>query len=325
MHDLNSNIIAAVGDWLKAGETVWLATIVATVGSSPRPAGSLLAINGNGDWIGSVSGGCLEEDLIRRLLASPESDSARWPLFIEYGVETSDQDRFRLPCGGEIQLLVERHTPASSGTHFQQLQQELQRRQRLVRKVVLATGQCSLEPMLPMAEIELDDQVLLHKISPETRLLIVGTGEVSRYVARFAMANGFEVTLCEPRECFFRGWSEPGVEIVQGLPDDLVLERFADSCSAIVALAHDPRIDDMALTAALHSQAFYVGAMGSQRTTAQRRQRLRELGLGSNQLDRLHAPIGFHIGSKAPAEIAISILAELLAERHRLLRRPAAL
>lgn len=324
MHDLNSSIIAAVRDWLADGRRVWLATIVATTGSSPRPVGSLLAINDQGHWLGSVSGGCLEEDLIRRLLAQPGSDSGPWPQLIEYGVETADQVRFRLPCGGQIRLLLEQHDAASLA-HFQQLHERLQRRERLVRKVSLAGGDCALEAVRAMPEVELDDAALRHKMSPEFRLLIVGTGEVSRYIARFAQANDFAVSLCEPRDIFRNGWDEPGVELIARLPDDLIEERFSDACCAIVAVAHDPRIDDMALLAALASQAFYVGAMGSRRTSAQRRQRLNELGLGRNQIDRLHAPIGFDIGSKAPAEIAISVLAELLAERHRLLRRAVVL
>jgi xanthine dehydrogenase accessory factor len=322
LQSLNSSVIAAVYGWLTAGRTVWLATIVETVGSSPRPAGSLLAISDAGQWIGSVSGGCLEEDLIQRLLGDADSDDGNWPRLIDYGIEAHDQDRFRLPCGGRIRLLVEKLVPAKAREHFHELQQKLQARQRLVRKVDIATGQCSVESLQAMAEIELDELALRHKMGPETRLLIIGTGEVSRYVARFALANEFVVTLCEPRDIFREGWDEPAVEIVQQLPDDLVMERFADTSSAVVALAHDPRIDDMALLAALNSSAFYIGAMGSRRTTAQRRQRLYELGIAPNQLNRLHAPIGFDIGSKAPAEIAIAILAQLLAERHRLLRLP---
>lgn len=325
LHDLNSTIIATVVDWLTAGETVWLATIVATVGSSPRPAGSLLAISESGSWLGSVSGGCLEEDLIQSLLAKPGREDETWPRRIDYGIEAADQARFRLPCGGAISLVVERLAPAAAGMHFRELQARLQRRDRVVRKVLLATGECSLESVHAAPEIELDDTALRHKMSPDFQLLIIGTGEVSRNLARFALANSFAVTLCEPRDIFRKGWREPGVEIVPTLPDDLVGERFSDPCSAIVAVAHDPRIDDMGLLAALSSSAFYIGAMGSRQTTAQRRQRLHELGVGQNQLNRLHAPIGFDIGSKAPAEIAISIMAELLAERHRLLRRPVAL
>lgn len=321
MQSLNSDVIAAVHDWLVAGQPAWLATIVDTVGSSPRPAGSLLAISDTGQWMGSVSGGCLEEDLIQRLLVNVDAGAGAWPQLIDYGIDERDQGRFRLPCGGRIRLLVERLLPAAASEHFQELRQKLQRRQRLVRRVPLSGDLPLIEPLRAMAEVELDEFSLRHKMGPETRLLIIGTGEVSRYVARFALANEFEVTLCEPRDVFRKGWSEPGVDVVRALPDDLVVERFFDDCSAVVALAHDPRIDDMALLAALNSDAFYVGAMGSRTTTTQRRQRLHELGITSEQLRRLHAPIGFDIGSKAPAEIAISIVAQLLAERHRLLRR----
>ena len=321
MQSLNSSVIAAVATWLAAGKSAWLATIVETVGSSPRPAGSLLAISETGEWIGSVSGGCLEEDLIQRLLAETDVQEVAWPQLVDYGIEERDQGRFRLPCGGRIRLLVERLLPGETGSHFSELRHKLEARERLVRSVNLATGESRIESIYAAPEIELDSAALRHKMGPRSRLLIVGTGEVSRYVVRFALANEFEVTLCEPRDIFRQGWSEPGVEVVSRLPDDLVNERFQDHSCAVVALAHDPRIDDMALMAALSSEAFYVGAMGSRQSTAQRRQRLHELGVSDTQLGRLHAPIGFDIGSKAPAEIAISILAELLAERHRLLRR----
>ncbi|MFE8073106.1 XdhC family protein [Marinobacteraceae bacterium S3BR75-40.1] len=311
-------VLEQTAQWLRCGERVWLCTILSTWGSSPRPPGALLALSESGEWAGSVSGGCLEEDLIRRAQSDALAEGIQ---LVDYGVEEADKARYRLPCGGHIRLLVEFLAGEDDLAHVEALLQGLGERRRLTRKITLATGERSLLPDPVASGVAVDDEAAYHTLGPQCRLLLVGAGEVARYVARFAMAADFEVTLCEPREAFRRGWGEPGVPVEVRLPDDLIRERFNDRHSAILALAHDPRVDDMALLEALHSQAFYVGAMGSARTSAQRRQRLHELGIQSYQLARLHAPIGLDIGSKTPAEIAISILAQLVGERYRLLQR----
>ena len=154
------------------------------------------------------------------------------------------------------------------------------------------------------------------------RLLLLGAGDVAKYVAEMARALEYDVTLCDPRPNYLDNWEVEGVEKTSCLPDDVVRERFSNPYSGIVALAHDPRVDDMALMEALKTEAFYVGAMGSERTSAARRERLPELGLSQEEIERLHAPIGFQIESKTPAEIAISIMAEVTAEKYRA-RRPA--
>jgi xanthine dehydrogenase accessory factor len=158
---------------------------------------------------------------------------------------------------------------------------------------------------------------------PQFRMLLLGAGEVSYYVAQIATTVDFSVTLCEPRETFLQGFQQKGVEVIQCLPDDLVRERFSDPYCAVLALAHDPRVDDMALMEALKTDAFYIGAMGSLRTSEDRRERLAQLDCSSAEISQLHGPIGFDIGSKKPAEIAISIMAQVLAERHQLLNRLA--
>jgi xanthine dehydrogenase accessory factor len=143
---------------------------------------------------------------------------------------------------------------------------------------------------------------------------------VAKYVAEMALALEYDVTLCDPRPRYLDNWHVPGVETTSRLPDDIVRERFSNPYSGIIALAHDPRVDDMALMEALKTDAFYVGAMGSERTSAARRERLPELGLSKDEIDILHAPIGFQIDSKTPAEIAIAIMAEVTAVRHGALR-----
>jgi xanthine dehydrogenase accessory factor len=164
--------------------------------------------------------------------------------------------------------------------------------------------------------VQYDGHRLVHGLSPRYRLLLLGAGDVARYVAQMALALDYDVTLCDPRPAYLENWELPGVETVSDLPDDVVRERFSNPFSGIVALAHDPRVDDMALMEALKTDAFYIGAMGSDRTSAARRERLPELGLAAEEIARLHAPIGFPIGSKTPAEIAIAIMAEITAVRY---------
>lgn len=318
VHSVNERVLRHLSESLEAGHKGWLCTILETWGSSPRPAGSLLAVDDRGRWAGSVSGGCLEEQLIESARAQGLADR---PEQIDYGISEADQGRFRLPCGGRIRLLVEPFSGEAAREHLAGLLEALANHRRISRRVHLENGERELVAAPLVESVQLDGDQLVHTLGPGTRLLLVGAGEVARHLGRMALAADFSVTLCEPREAFLRGWDEPGIAVEQRLPDDLVRERFNDRHAAILALAHDPRVDDMALLAALTSKAFYVGAMGSQRTSAQRRQRLYELGLDRNAISRLHAPVGLSIGSKTPAEIAVSILAELVAERYRLLTR----
>lgn len=311
----HESVINDVLSWLEHGSRVWLCTIVETWGSSPRPAGSWLAVSDTGQWSGSVSGGCLEEDLLRRTV----EEGSDYPLVLDYGITDSDRDDFRLPCGGRIRLLVEPLGGSGALEHVRQLTESLNSRQPVARRVSLQ-GVVELELPEPAARpgIVFDGEELLQVLQPECRLLLIGAGEVARYVAEFATAADFTVTLCEPREAFFSGWGYSHLPLDRRLPDDLVAESFSDNWCGVLALAHDPRIDDMGLLAALQSPAFYVGAMGSKQTSDTRRERLLSLGLSEANLQRLRAPIGINIPSKTPAEIAISVVADLIAARHHL-------
>lgn len=311
----HESVFNDVHDWLHAGKRVWLCTITETWGSSPRPAGSWLAVSSDGDWSGSVSGGCLEEDLLNRCVAGGPD----MPQFIDYGISDQDRDDFRLPCGGHIRLLVEPLFPERDLPHVDVVLYALKSRSPVARIVSLATGIAQCEPAdNRQGGLTVDDQVLRHSLVPEFRLLLVGAGEVARYVGEFARAADFSVILCEPRSRFSEGWVHTGLPLVEALPDDLVSRSFNDPWAGVLALAHDPRVDDMALLAALNSRASYIGAMGSARTSAQRRERLASLGVSDGQLARLRAPIGIDIPSKTPAEIAISVVADLIVVRQHL-------
>lgn len=188
--------------------------------------------------------------------------------------------------------------------------------QRISREVDLHSGVISVRNSSDDEAVMLDERRMLHSLSPKYKLLLLGAGDVARYVAEMALALEYEVTLCDPRPDYLGNWHVDGVHVTAELPDDVVRDGFSDPYSGVIALAHDPRVDDMALMEALKTQAFYVGAMGSDRTSANRRQRLPELGLSEIEIARLHAPIGIDIGSKTPAEIAISVMAEVTKVRH---------
>ncbi|MFO7529749.1 MAG: XdhC family protein [Marinobacter sp.] len=305
----------SVRRWLSAGERVWLCTIVETWGSSPRPVGSWLAVSESGRWSGSVSGGCLEEELLRRTAAEGPVES----ILIDYGIADGDRDRFQLPCGGRIRLLVEPLVPSDNLSHIDSLLRAISERQPVVREVVVGGGMCLVGADGNARNgVTFDGQTLVHTLQPECPLLLIGAGEVARHVAEFASATGFTVTLCEPRDTFAEGWQYPHIPLIRRLPDDLIAEDYGDQWSGVLALAHDPRVDDMGLLAALQTPAFYVGAMGSHKTSEARRSRLASLGLDEAALARLRAPIGVNIPSKTPAEIAISIVADLITARHDL-------
>ena len=311
----HQSVIRDILAWLDQGQKVWLCTIVETWGSSPRPVGSWLAIAESGHWSGSVSGGCLEEDLLRRTADNGPDQ----PVLIDYGITNDDRDQFQLPCGGRIRLLVEPFDGKAGATHVRALAEALNKREPVARRVPLQ-GVPTLEyrQAHERSSVAFDGDQLVHSLQPECRLLLIGAGEVARYVSEFASAADFSVTLCEPREAFADGWAYPHIPLDRRLPDDLIADEFNDAFSGVLALAHDPRIDDMGLLAALHSSAFYIGAMGSRKTSEARRERLASLGVDAQVLERLRAPIGVNIPSKTPAEIAISVVADLVSARHHL-------
>jgi xanthine dehydrogenase accessory factor len=199
---------------------------------------------------------------------------------------------------------------------FSRLTDDLENHTKVSRVVDLGSGEISAYDRSSEEAVVMDDQKMVHSLSPMFRLLLLGAGDVAKFVAEMALALEYDVTLCDPRPNYLDNWNVDGVEKISRLPDDVVRDRFSNPYSGIIALAHDPRVDDMALMEALKTDAFYIGAMGSERTSAARRQRLPELNLSEDEINRLHAPIGFQIGSKTPAEIAISVMAEVTAVRH---------
>lgn len=318
MQAVDDEVLDQVCGWLEAGEPAWLATVIETWGSSPRPVGSLFACNGRGRTVGSLSGGCVEDDLLEKLTSGELArDGAQ---FFRYGISTEETEKFGLPCGGSLHIVIE-PLAADDATraHFQHLRQRLTQRTWTRRRVDVRRGTRSLEDTDAFTPLHWDaaGQMLTHVYGPRHQLFIIGAGMVSKYLAELAGKLDFLVTVCDPREHLLEEFGIPGVTLVNDMPDDAVRRHASDPASAIVALTHDPRIDDMGLMEALYTPAFYVGAMGSRRTSESRRRRLRELDVDDDALARLHAPIGLPIGSKTPPEIAIAIMAEIIAVRSR--------
>lgn len=302
----------------RAAAGLWLVTIVAASGSSPRPVGALLACDDAGNRAGSVSGGCVEEDLLQRLAGS--EFAGRRVARVHYGVSAEENARLGLPCGGRLELLLQR-LGAGDQAWLGALAGAIDARQCLAREVDLAGGGTVLTPVDRFSPPALDERRFRQVFGPRQRLLLVGAGELAACLAELALAMDYDVLVTDPRAEARAQWSGPAVPLLGGMPDDAARQHAADRYSLVITLTHDPRIDDMALMEALESDAWYVGALGSRRTTEARRLRLEELGVPAAALERLHAPVGLAIGSKTPLEIAVAIMAELTQLRR--CRRPA--
>lgn len=318
MEQMDLKVLRTLHTWLSSGQRAVLATVVRTWGSSPRPVGSLMALCENGEMVGSVSGGCIEDDLIYRYTQAiqPNCMPNTTPQRVTYGVTADEAHRFGLPCGGTLELVLE-FNPAP------QLLQELLfwlDQGLLVRRTLdCNTGAVSQNPTQTPEPLESSTDCLSYSLGPGYRMLLIGAGALSEYLASMALFNGFRVAVCDPRLQFMGSALPPEVEIITAMPDDAVTAYRPDSRTAIIALSHDPKLDDLALLAALGSPAFYVGAIGSRRNTAKRRERLHEhFEISEATLDQLKAPVGIHIGSKTPAEIAVSIMAEVIAVKNGL-------
>jgi len=304
-------VIQTALDWLQRQQPVILITVLKTWGSSPRPPGSLMILRKDGVHAGSVSGGCVEEDLLARYQQDELSDT--YPTQIDYGIDRQEATRFGLPCGGRLELLVEELQDQSQ---LQQLLENMQEQTLVARQVNLHSGNVSLQPATPDHEFSVSTDAVTKVFGPRWQMLLIGAGHLSQYVSQLALMLDYQVIICDPREEYIREWNVDGTRLTTIMPDDAVLKFAGHERSVVIALTHDPKLDDMALLDALNSSAFYVGAIGSTRNCDARRKRLEQLGLSKQQIQRLHAPVGLDIGSHTPPEIAVSILAEITALRN---------
>lgn len=306
---MDQQVLAAVKRWAERGHRFALVSVARTWGSAPRPAGAWMALREDGLVQGSVSGGCIEDDLIRRARAGEFWRGQ--PFHLEYGVTREEALRSGLPCGGRLILVVE---PEPDMDLLTELENRVASGRLVRRSVDLASGQVTIGEGSCNSQVDWDGRRLTTQHGPHWRLFIVGAGQISRYLAQMAQPLEYAVTVCDPRRQYHTEWDVAGAPWIPGFPDDIILAMAPDPHTAIVALTHDPKLDDMALLEALKSPAFYVGALGSRATNANRRERLLQyFDLTETEVNRLRGPVGLPIGSRTPPEIAVSILAEMTA------------
>jgi xanthine dehydrogenase accessory factor len=316
MENLDVMVLRTLRDWRGAGKHALLATVVRTWGSSPRPVGSIMALCEDGAVVGSVSGGCIEDDLIHRFTQAYAPGSARSlpkgpPEWVKYGISADEAHRFGLPCGGTLELLLE-FDPDAQG--LAALVSQLDAGSLVQRSVKLLDGHAELQACSAAADCHATDTHVVNTFGPEFRMLLIGAGPLTECLATMAIFCGFAVTVCDPREEYRGSWALGGVTMRTEMPDDVVLDMRPDRRTCVVALTHDPKLDDMALLEALKTEAFYIGAIGSRRNNEARQQRMIEhFDETTESLQRLRGPIGLYIASKTPPEIAVSIMGEILA------------
>ncbi len=329
MENLDVKVLRTLHAWRAAGQHALLATVVRTWGSSPRPVGSIMALCESGAVVGSVSGGCIEDDLIDRHTRAYARGAARNsalddvaahsipsgpPAFVKYGITADEAFRFGLPCGGTLELLLE-YDPDPAG--LADLIAALDAGRLMQRTVRLADGLATLQAAGAPSDLVVDGEHLTNTFGPEYRMLLIGAGQLAEYLATMALFSGFAVTVCDPREEYRSALTVPGATLVTDMPDDAVLAFKPDHRSCVIALTHDPKLDDLALLEALGTDAFYVGGIGSRRNNDARRARMIEhFDQTPDSLVRLRGPIGIYIGSKTPPEIAVSVMAEILAVKN---------
>ncbi|MCD9545802.1 XdhC family protein [Photobacterium carnosum] len=314
MNALDKHVLLDCQTWLQQGKPVWLCTILSTYGSAPRPVGALFATDGH-IRSGSVSGGCIE-DAFMKLIQQHGLDK---PLQVfDYGTHlAANGSQYELPCGGHISLLIEHLYPDNCYLVDDWLM-AAEQTSTFIRAVNIETEQRSI--VTGTETTVYPSPWLTVHYQQHWQLLLLGISQVSEEVARLAIRAGFTVRLCDVRENYSQSWrwtaAEGGID-VEWCSADAFVERYTNAYTAVLALAHDPRVDDMGLMGALESNAFYIGALGSHANSDRRRERLMRIGeYTQSELARLHAPIGIAIGSKTPFEIAIAVIAEVIAVKN---------
>ena len=309
--DADLATLASATNWARAGHGVAIATVMTTWGSAPRRVGSHLAVRSDGLFEGSVSGGCVEADVI--LCAQDLIAAGHGHAVLEFGVADDVAWRAGLACGGRISILVQRL--ADDGLPA-----------ALVADVLAATAagearSISSDPATGRA-VAGDGGPFVRAYPPPRRLLIIGAVHIAQALVPIAEELGIAATVIDPRGLFAADDRFAGVTLDRRWPDEAMAELRPDAATALVALTHDPKVDDVALAAALRSKAFYIAALGSRKNHAARLERLAAQGFGVDDLARIHGPAGLNIGAANPAEIALSIAAQLVAAWNGALARP---
>jgi len=325
MTNTDSDPLTQLNRWLADGKKAALATVIATWGSSPRPVGSHMAITESGDFAGSVSGGCIEGAVVD---AARESIATGAPKLLEYGVTNDDAWAVGLACGGKVHVFVQ---PAPGFLHQMETFRAAKHAFATVNDTVsgaqtIVSGAESHGTLILTAEQRaevarriaadhsgmVDSKLFVRVYAPPARMVIVGAVHIAQALAPMAKLAGFDVTVIDPREAFVRAGELANIHAVIAWPDEAMKDVKPDLRTAVVTLTHDPKLDDPALAAALRSPAFYIGALGSKKTHAKRLERLTALGFTPADMARIHGPVGLAINALTPAEIAVSIMAEVI-------------
>lgn len=306
MHSADLDVLEGACQWLAEGRRIVLGTVVRTWGSAPRPVGSMMVMDHSGHVMGSVSGGCIEQDLIERIQCGRLA--TRGVELLSYGGSAEEARRFGLPCGGELKLVLE---PVGTWSQLEALRDAVRQQRLVTRMLDLETGNVVLVPGNRTERMAFDGRTMVTSHGPRARLIVIGAVQIARYVASFAQSLDYQVVVCEPRAEYRDAWDVPGVAVLSDMPDDVLLTLQPDCHTAVVALTHDPKLDDLALLEALKSPAFYVGVLGSKTSHVKRCARLAMFDLTAEEISRLHGPVGIRLGGNTPPEIALAILAEM--------------
>jgi xanthine dehydrogenase accessory factor len=328
----DSDILRKAQEWKEAGRDIALATVVNTWGSAPRPVGSHLVIDSEGNFLGSVSGGCVEGDVITEALDVIAMGGRN---MLEFGVADETAWRAGLSCGGRIKVYVQ-SIDANRADLLAAFNAERAMRHPCMLVIDIASGgqwlvraaDVSADPMAGILEewlrlgrsgiVEWGGKELFLRVeTPPVRLIVIGAVHVSQMLAPIASLAGFDMIIIDPRNTFATPERFPGAQLVAEWPEVALPSLHLDCYTAMVLLTHDPRIDDQGLVEALRADCFYIGALGSRKTHANRLERMRAEGFCDAVLKRIRAPIGLDIGAVSPAEIAVSIAGEIIAELHR--------
>ncbi|MBN8188564.1 XdhC family protein [Salipiger thiooxidans] len=301
--------------WHREGKGAVLATVIQTWGSAPRRVGAQLAISGQAEIEGSVSGGCVEGAVIVEALEALESGEARE---LEFGVLDNDAFAVGLACGGTIRVLVEPVGKVLTEELLTALCEARAARRPVAYVADLVTGARRLDESghetrfrMDRSGFEEDGRTFVAIHNPPLRLVIVGAVHIAQALVPMAKIAGYDPAIVDPRETFGASARFPGETLLNDWPDEAVAKLGLDGRTALVLLTHDPKLDDPALELALRSGCFYIGALGSTRTQAKRVERMTAAGFSEAEIGRIHGPVGLDIGASGPAEIAVSILAEM--------------
>ncbi|MBF9058845.1 XdhC/CoxI family protein [Rhodobacterales bacterium HKCCSP123] len=303
-------------EWHRAGRGAVVATVVETWGSAPRAVGAQMVVSGEGEMEGSVSGGCVEGAVVVEAMDLVGSGAAK---LLEFGVSDDEAFAVGLACGGRIRVLVEPVGGALPVALLEELVAARAARRPVAYVADLEGDARRLDGPEAWGErfrmdrsgVEEDGRTFVHVHNPPLRMLVVGAVHIAQALVPMARIAGYDVKLIDPRPAFGAAARFPGVDIVEDWPDEALGALGLDPRTAVVTLTHDPKLDDPAIRAALGSDVFYLGCLGSSRTHAKRVARLEEAGFASDDIARIHAPVGLDIGARGPAEIAVSVLAEV--------------